>query len=237
MKSIRILVCMLAVSSTGAALATFKDGIEHVRAFIRHPAQVGAVTPCSTHVAMELCKYVEQYVSAGGAPLRILEVGAGSGAISRWLVGLLRVCDTVDLVEIAPELCTVLHDQFDAYANVSVRCVSILDWQPMQPYDLIVSTLPFTSLEAELVERAVAHFQRLIKPGGIFSYVSYVGVAEAKTYLLWGKKRTEHHKKMAILKEFRKKFLFDKHVVLLNCPPINVYHLKIGCAVQEVAAR
>lgn len=226
-----VLICLSAFL-TGETSAVLRDPVEHLRAFMHNPAQVGAVAPCSSYAVKELTKYIAQHIRNDGAPLHILEPGSGTGVVSREIIGLLRECDTVDLVEISPELCADLHTQFDAYANVSINCMSILDWHPAYQYDFIICTLPFTSLDADLVEKVIAYFQLILKPGGVLSYIAYVGLAEMKTYILWGKKRALHRKKISILKDFRDQYLIEEHIVVLNCPPTHVYHLQMGEAVK-----
>ncbi len=221
-----VCVAFMATASFGVEL---KELAHFVVQFCNNPAQVGAVAPCTQAVGAELTKYVAKFQTEHPRePRHILEVGAGTGPITLVIAQLLRPnLDTFDAVEISPEFCAVLHKKIDGNYKVNIKCVSILDWKPAYKYDFIISTLPFNSLPLDLMSDILDHLQLLIKSNGVFSYVAYAGAARIKKSFLWGEKKAEHVAKMEILEEFRKEYQIDKNLILLNFPPIDVFHLRI----------
>lgn len=224
----RDLVLIHVLIFSGVAVAGIKDiPVFLVNAF-KKPNVVGAILPCAAGVGKELTRYmISGQKENQDSPLHILEVGGGTGEMTEVIVAHLRAIDHLDVVEIVPEFCERLHEQFDKYPNVTIHCMSIIDWQPGYKYDFVISTLPFNSFEYDLMDSIIDHLGVLIKPSGILSYVAYAGIAEIKKPFLWGKKRADHKKKMKRLKQWRSHYLIAKKTIIKNVPPINIYHMKI----------
>lgn len=230
-KSLYVPLSILFAAQT--SLANLKDAKLFIKSAFKNPHVVGAVLPSSHGVGEELTRYVLRSQKENpGRPLRILEVGAGTGSMSEVISSHVKkfieegVEIQVDLIEISSDFCQILHDKFDQYPYISIRCLSVLDWQPTECYDFIISTLPFNSFEYELMDNIINHLTKLIKPGGVISYVAYAGIAEVKKHLLWGKKKIEHVKKIKRLEQWRAHRLKRKKTILKNVPPINIYHLQ-----------
>src|SRR5947209_20633881 len=84
---------------------------EHV-AFFRQYRQrfqtTGAVAPSSRFLARALAKPLERHQGA----CRVLEVGPGTGAVTRRIVRLLKPADRFDLVELNETFVDVLNRRF-----------------------------------------------------------------------------------------------------------------------------
>lgn len=199
-----------------------------LKAFFNDPSTVGAIFPSSSLVGNELVKYMVQTIAEHpDRPLRILEVGSGTGCMTQVIADNLRDIDHLDAVEISEQMCIGLHNKFDKFGNVAVHCISILDWNPKYQYDFIISTLPFNSLDFKLTITIIDHLTQLIKTNGVLSYVAYTGIAQIKEVFLWGKNKKKHQLKMKKLHELRNQFEIDAQTILRNIPPINIYHLQI----------
>lgn len=223
----RHICCAFVLALASTTQCSLGERLVFAKEFFNSPVGVGTVFPCSKLVGTELVKYLVKLTQENpNRSLRILEVGAGTGSITEVIAGCLRSRDHLDAVELSKDMCTVLHQKFDSMPNVSVRCLSILDWQPEDQYDLIISTLPFTLFDVGMMASVIEHLKKLIKPNGILSYVAYVGGATLKKLFSWGEKGKEHAKKIAILKKLRKAYEIDKAIVWKNVPPIHVYHLQ-----------
>jgi phosphatidylethanolamine/phosphatidyl-N-methylethanolamine N-methyltransferase len=207
------------------AMANIREVGMFWRGAIKNPKAVGAVMPCSSTVGEELVRYMTlQQRREPSKPLHILEGGAGTGSMTEIIVKYLRPIDHLDLVEISPEFCRVLQEKFGNRSNVTIHCKSILDFVPDYPCDIIISTLPFMSLDCSLIKNVLAHYKKLIIPGGFLSYVGYAGIPVVKKTLLWGKRKREHCEKLRVLDELRSQYQIDQKTILGNCPPITIYH-------------
>ncbi|TET05834.1 methyltransferase domain-containing protein [Candidatus Dependentiae bacterium] len=205
------------------------DITKFVKGFVKNPFKVGSILPCSSYVGEEIIKYYKkQIMSHHEQPIHILEVGAGTGSLTEVIVKYLRHSDHLDIIEISPDFCTILQEKFGNYQNVSIHCNSITEWQPSYQYDFIICTLPFVSFEKSFMNKVIDHLLNIIKSGGIFSYVSFAGIANLKKPFLKKQAQNDHKEKMSRLKKLRELYQIDSKTILQNCPPIRVYHLLIN---------
>jgi len=191
-------------------------------AFVRSPKNVGSFIPSSSYLSKAMTKYIVKKES----PIKILEVGAGTGVITAKIIEKIGNGDLLDVIEIDPKLCKVLKKKFKRYKNVRVHGVSILEWKPDCQYDFIVSALPFNSFNAQMVGFVLDKYKDWIKNNGVLSYVELRG-ARKKKYFLRGEKKQDFKKNMDARVHFKETFEFDKDRVFLNVPPARVYHLRI----------
>jgi len=191
--------------------------------FIKNPATVGSVMPSSPALAEEIIRYIDTKKRA----VKILEVGAGTGVFTQEIAKKMGPDDHLDIIEIDPSLCAMLEVKFIEYKNITVHCMSILDWHPPYVYDFIVSGLPFNAFKADFVDEILKTYITLIKPGGILSYFEYIVASDIKKLFLKGEEKRDYLKNLALTSQFIKDFFFDIDMVFLNIPPTYVYHLKI----------
>jgi len=202
----------------------FSDFGSFVFALLKSPKKVGAVAPSSIFLAKAITKHVVKKDS----PIRVLEVGAGTGVFTEKIVAKLSKEDTLDVIEIDKSLYEILKEKFEKHKNVRVICGSILDWEPKYKYDFIISGLPFNSFGTDFVVSVLGKYTEIIKNKGIFSYFEYLWVSYVKKFFSKGAQKTDYIKSKRILAGFRKSFEFDRDFVLLNVPPAYAYHLKIN---------
>lgn len=122
-------------------------------AFAR-PAMVGAVLPSSRHLAQAMAEGAD-------AAARIVELGAGTGAITQALCERHPQVPTT-VVELQPELADHLRERFPGVAVLQAPAHEVLEALP--PGDepvVLVSSLPFRSLPPRWrdgTSRAIEHF-------------------------------------------------------------------------------
>src|SRR5262249_35014534 len=137
--------------------------------FFRNPKLVGAIAPLSESVAKKMVKYFKNRPK--DTPCKILEVGAGTGNITKSIIKLLNDKDILDVIEIDPECCKILVKKFKNNHQVRVHCLSILDWIPEYHYDFIISTLPFNSFSVDFVDQVTRHYKSLSNSESVYTYV------------------------------------------------------------------
>ena len=121
---------------------------------------------------------------------RILEVGPGTGAVTRHILAGLRPEDRVDLVELNAEFVACLRERIANDANyrpaagrIVLHHAGVEELSEAEPYDVIVSGLPLNNFSIELVERMLAKLQRLLAPRGTLSFFEYVAIRRVKATL------------------------------------------------------
>src|SRR5947209_7877719 len=116
-----------------------------LRAFRRNFHTTGAILPSSRFLARAMASDLK----GPRGPARILEVGPGTGAVTREIVRLLLPGDRLDAVEINPSFVTHLRRRFgeDALFRKHLDQVELIEG-PVEEllgsevYDFIISGLP-----------------------------------------------------------------------------------------------
>jgi phospholipid N-methyltransferase len=179
---------------------------------LRHNRTIGAVLPSGKPLSRALAKAA---FSQRKGPMRILEVGAGTGPVTRELVQRLHAGDHLDVVELNDVFCKVLREQFP---NIPVHEISILDYEVSERYDVIVSCLPLANFSSEMVEAIYQQFFKLLKPDGGFVMFHYIGLREALAAI----GTSEYRKNVSVILKMERKLksLVAAEVrVPFNVPP------------------
>jgi len=142
--------------------------------------EIGQVAPSSKALAQSLSKPLRELSS----PRRILEVGAGTGSITREIISALRDGDELIVCEINSRLLELLElDLRDAleshkgkvrFVNAPVQELRASETEGS--FSIIVSSLPFTNFSPDLVREILELYAYLLQPGGFLSFYEYVGL-------------------------------------------------------------
>lgn len=190
---------------------------------VRKPAVTGAIAPSSKYLGYS----ISEQIKSKGHPLKVIEVGPGTGAFTKIIADKLSPEDQLDVIEYNPEFVKVLEEKFKDYKNVHIHCVSIIDWKPDYKYDYMVSSLPFNVFETSFVKLILEHYEGIMKSGSIISYFEYLFFPSMKKELLSGNKKVEFIKLHDVLRSFRRKYEFGRTNVYKNFPPACVYNLRM----------
>ena len=199
------------------------------KSYLDDPSGVGAIAPSSRHLAAALV----QPFAKRRRPARVLEIGAGTGRITRRIAHLLTSRDHFDICEIKDALADALEFEVlsrprlqqarrDGHVRL-LRCPA-QDIQDPQGYDFIISGLPFTAFQPALVEAILSSIRRNLRPGGVFSYFEYVGLRTLNRTLAVGSRRRRIRTVSALLDRHIDRHQFSRETVLLNLPPAHARH-------------
>lgn len=211
------------------------------RQYLREPNVVGALAPSSSALALALCEPFRRRTR----PARVLEVGAGTGAITRHIGPLLGDHDELDVCEIQPSFADILerevlaHDSFAsarAQGRLRVLCKPVQELTQNNHYDFVISGLPLTAFAFEDLQAVLATIRRSLRPGGVFSYFEYVALRRASRLLSFGGKRRRIQRVSAYLSEHIREHQFDREIVLRNFPPAHARHLRFEPSKGSVAS-
>src|SRR3990167_4219904 len=217
-----VFLSFLVITSSASDLLIRIPLFSFILEAFKKPGQIGAIAPSSSYVANEILRYTK----INSDPRNILEIGAGIGNITKFILKELRSDDILDVIEFDPKYCEILRKKFGHYKNVNIIEASILDWSPDYKYDFIISTLPHTALAPELVKKIINHYKKLIKKDGFLSYIEYIGFSKITFLKMWGKARWLYKKKLKKMKKFKEANKHKTSIVLCNLPPTYVHHLK-----------
>src|SRR3972149_6139206 len=127
------------------------------REFLQNFHTPGAILPSGGPLAKALARYVAEPSSA---PRRILEVGPGTGAVTRHIISALQPQDRLDLVEVNESFVRQLKHCFRCDPHFQpvddrtriLHC-AVEEMSPDTTYDLIVSGLPLNNFSLAQVEK------------------------------------------------------------------------------------
>lgn len=137
---------------------------------LRHPRQVGAVWPTSSRAVSDLLDMADL-----GEARAVLEFGAGTGVYTRQVLPRLRPEARFLSFELDPELAAAvsarLSDPRLRLINDSAEhAESYLEGEKA---DVLLSSVPFTSLPADLREKLLREARATLKPGGRMLVLQY----------------------------------------------------------------
>lgn len=200
-----------------------------IRQFKEDFFHMGAILPSSRYLGQAGVSYLARRDPA--QPVRVLEVGAGTGSFTREIVPLLRPGDTLDAVDLNGSLVAHLRQRFAAepefqaapgvninLINADVRSIAA------GQYDYIVFSLPLTNFPPSLVEEILARMIERLKPGGVFSYVKYIFISRFKYAFGGADTRAQMEANAAIITRFAAQYQINQQAVMRNVPPTWVYY-------------
>jgi len=207
-----------------------KDHRLFFRQFVENFHTTGALAPSSRWLAQALARYVP-----GQKPgRRILEVGPGTGAVTRWIVPRLAASDSFDLVELNDSFVAHLQQRFEsdpffkpARGQARILHQSVEAVEPAGGYDAIVSGLPLNNFSGELVGQILKTLSGLLAPGGTLSFFEYVGVRPVKQTLAGRHERARLTEIGEHLYALLKPHEFHRECVVRNLPPAWVHHVRL----------
>ena len=207
----------------------FGDQIAFLQQLRREFEATGAVAPSSRFLARAITKPLEHR----DGPARILEIGPGTGAVTRQIVQRLRPDDRLDLVELNGGFVEILQQKFRddpvfqaAADRAKIHMCAVQDFEADGQYDFIISGLPLNNFPAELVREIFDVCFGLLEPNGILSYFEYMFVRRFRRVLSRGSERARLTALEEILDARLQQHRFRTNGVLANIPPAWVHHLR-----------
>lgn len=200
--------------------------------YLKQPKLVGSIAPSSLALAEAVCEPYRQCTRK----VRVLEVGAGTGAITRHLASILKPQDELDVCEIDTSFRQTLeNDVFTLPAiqpavkqgRIRLFMLPVQQLPTDRKYDFIVSGLPLTIFELRDIQGIFEVFRNCLNPGGVFSYYEYVGLRRTSRALALGKERDRIREVHAFMTANIRHHQFRRRTVLGNIPPAHARHLHL----------
>ncbi|MEU5594567.1 methyltransferase domain-containing protein [Streptomyces sp. NPDC020298] len=190
----------------------------------------GAIAPSGKALARALTEPVRAQASG---PLAVLEVGAGTGAVTRTLIPQLPRGSCLDIVEANPRFSAGLRHLVTAHprlaagaAQVDVHGTYVEQFDTDQRYDVIVSGLPLTNFTPVQVERIMARYMELLHPGGTLTYFAYLGTRRARAVTASRTEARRHAAVDEVMTAYQRSYATGRWTVWANLPPAYVWHLQ-----------
>ncbi|RSM73096.1 translation initiation factor IF-2 [Actinoplanes sp. ATCC 53533] len=201
--------------------------------FLREAARdmrtTGAIAPSGKALARALTEPVRARTPR---PLTILEVGAGTGAVTRALIPQLSGGSRLDIVEANPRFAARLRHLVADHPHlagrpgqVDVHQTYVENLDTEQRYDVIVSGLPLTNFTPRQVETIMGGYLNLLHPGGTLTYFGYLGTRAARALFASRDEGRRHAGVNAVMAAYQSTYAAGRRTVWANLPPAGVWRL------------
>lgn len=205
-------------------------GLRDAIVFLRESAgdfhHVGAVAPSSRWLARALAADIDPSLG----PLRVLEVGAGTGAFTREIVRRLPHGSQIEIVERNDRFARLLERELEEAAAEGIDHRVLREDFLTAPlaggYDRVISGLPLNNFSPEEVVRILEHAAGMLAPGGRFSWFEYLGIRALKSLVSSADQRRRLRGVGAAVEGFLERNGAGRHIVWANLPPAVVHRVR-----------
>lgn len=202
-----------------------------IREFRRSVRDTGALLPSSRFLAHALASELRKPRPAA----RILEVGPGTGSVTRAILRCLQPDDRLDAVELNSHFVSLLRQRFEQEPffrsrshQVEVVHAPVEELVGKAVYDFIISGLPLNNFPVRQVRGIFQAYNRLLKPGGTLSYYEYVLIRQLKTPFVNRRERRRLYRVGRVVGQYIRNYQVDRRPVFINVPPALVRHLRLN---------
>jgi len=193
--------------------------------------RTGAVAPSSKALGGAMTR---ELAAHHRRPVAVLEVGGGTGSITREIAHWLGSGDRLDVYEIDRRLASVIRhrvktdEAFRGSATaIRVHCRPIQDIDRLPQYDFVISGLPFTNFEPAAVREIFELFRSVLNPGGLCSFYEYILMRKAARMISRGQSERDRVTGVAeVVKRFIARYEYSNEIVFRNLPPAVVHHVR-----------
>lgn len=174
--------------------------------FLHKPAEIGSVIPSSPYLGEAVARKARVHEAD-----TVVELGPGTGSVTREVVKLLKPGAAFFSMEVNPEFVEVMRERFPDYAcyeDSATHAAEYLEKLGRTHCDSVVSGLPFASFPDALTDELVKVIHDILRPGGTFATYTYVSSRPLRSASRFRAKLVER------FGEYE-----TSHVVWLNLPP------------------
>jgi phospholipid N-methyltransferase len=181
--------------------------------FISDIRTTGAIMPSSRFLVDAAVDQLRAHLRRHPAkPVRILELGPGTGVFTKALVEALRPADHLDVVELNDSFYRMVHERFHG-GQVSVHHMNVLDFEQSEPYDFIYSSIPYRALPSALSTAIWRKKKELAKFDGTIIYYRYVSPTPLQP---------------SLERDMLTRHLHHSEIIWRNMPPAQLFTLQLG---------
>jgi len=204
----------------------------------RHFRSTGAILPSTRFLGRALVSELRK----PHCPAHVLEVGPGTGSVTREILRYLRPGDCLDLVEINGDFVRGLTRRFEQdrefwphRERVVIHEMGVEKLPGEGVYDYIVSGLPLNSFPVGQVREIFNAYDRLLKPGGTLTYYEYVFIRQLTTPFVDRRERRRLACVGRVVGGYIRDFQVRRERIFINVPPATVRHLRLKPAARVSA--
>lgn len=199
---------------------------------------VGAVFPTGGSAARALCSEIRRRRGAK----RILEVGCGTGPVTEQILESMSSEDRLTICDLNESFLNYVKNRFASEpkfkkkaSQVDFYLGDITEYDHENEFDLVISSIPFTTLTAPLLRKVLDHYRYLLKPGGTMTYIEYAYFRDIRSALQPINKDEHFEEVSVIIRDMLDAHEYRAELIRSNFPPAFVRSLRFEEAEAERA--
>lgn len=210
-------------------------------------SQIGMVMPSSPSLARSMVRPIKR----ASQPVAILEVGPGTGPVTKQILKNMGPEDSLLVCEINRAFLKSLKKRLARNPDFCFHRKRVRFFLgPVQElakrnlkgkFDVIVSSLPFSNFTPELVEEILCLYQELLSDKGTLTFYEYLGMRKIGALIQPEHERERIKAVDQVVKRWRERFegtgRLKKELTFLNIPPAMTLEANYGDASPEVSRR
>ena len=207
-----------------------KDNALFVQEFFRTFHSTGSLCPTTRWAAKAMVAPLAQRPQ--GTPSKILELGPGTGSVTKYILRQMGFGDSLSACEINERFMEALKGNleedsyFDTHrSRIGFHCCPMQQLPETHKYDLIVCAIPFLNFDLPLVKELFAKIARLSHKDTVMTYYEYIGLRNIGKQFSHNSRRRRMRELDDFITKVQDCHLQSKSNVWLNVLPIKVYQL------------
>jgi phosphatidylethanolamine/phosphatidyl-N-methylethanolamine N-methyltransferase len=147
------------------------DAIEFLAQWVRRPAAVGAILPSGKSLAQAMARQVDV-----DRPGLVLDLGAGTGAITKACIEMGVDPHSIVVLEKAPSFCSLIRERFPEVRVIrgdARNLQTLMDVRGIGPFKAVLSSLPLLSIPEMQRNRILAQVFEVLVQDGVFVQFTY----------------------------------------------------------------
>lgn len=210
-----------------------KESAVFFKEFIRAFETTGSVIPSSRFAAEALTARLREV----SHPQRILEVGPGTGSVTRRILADMKESDSLTICEINPRMMKALkaglseNEDFIRHKNrITFFEGPVQELKEPNVFDTIICAIPFNNLTLSIVQDIFAKLNRLSHDNTYLSFFEYLGLREINMIIAPSQRRRRMREIEKFFDRLNSSHPTTRKIVWLNFTPINIYTVKLKAA-------
>ena len=189
----------------------------------------GAIQPSSRFLAAAMTQPLRNTSSANA---RILEIGPGTGPVTRAIASGMGEQDELECYEINSDFArylskTVREDPIFSAARDRIRVhnAPAQELDAGDGFDFVVCSAPLNNFDAGTIEDIFRSSFAAMRPGGTFTFFGYMVLPAVRGFFARRDTLAKLAEAQAVKNDWIRRHAKGSRVVLLNLPPARVHHL------------
>ena len=196
----------------------------------------GAVQPSSRFLASVMVAPLrERRAGPAAGNARILEIGPGTGAVTRAIAARMGTGDELVCYEINAQFVRLLRQALvedpilSAVADRTiVHNTAVQDMPAGELFDVAVCSAPLNNFERETIDAILSTMMSSLRPGGEATLFEYLLLPSIRRAFSRGASRRRLRQAEGAKASWLKRFAGGSSIVLRNIPPARVHRLSAG---------